>query len=272
MVSYDVLGLGGRVILRAQTPFVQSDVKRPLLSVGELTQSGAEVKFGDKNSWIDLQTNSGVQRVPVRVKGKTSGLLIQKTDAWIIPETSDPAPHAAVAPVDEEIGRPEQPIAALAAPEAAAAPRAEETQGMRLERDDRDLAADWQRTRQLGQPLGEGGLSSGSNVEKHAKPALGAPVWGKKAQMWPRIVHAEARRELQKRDEAWLADRVRELAEAGGQGELRVPRGPEEPSAEARARHEITHLTYRPWCAWCVMEKGRVKTSPAATSGEREGS
>ena len=49
------------------------------------------------------------------------------------------------APVDEEIGR-------------GAAPRPEETQGMRLEREAHDLAADWQRTRQLGQPLGEGGL------------------------------------------------------------------------------------------------------------------
>ena len=77
--------------------------------------------------------------------------------------------------------------------------------------------------------------------------------------MWPRLVHAEARRELQKRDEAWLADRARELAEAGGQGELCVPRAPEEPSPEERARHEITHLPYQPWCAWCVMEKGRAK-------------
>ena len=50
-----------------------------------------------------------------------------------------------------------------------------------------------------------------------------------------------------------------ELAEAGGQGELRVPRGPEDPSAEERARHEITHLPYQLWCAWCVMERGRAK-------------
>ena len=109
MVSCDVLGPGGRVTLHAQTPFVQSDVKRPLLSVGNLTQSGAEVKFGNKGSWIDLYTGTGVQRVPVRVKGKTFGLSIQETDAWIIPETSDPTPHAVVAPVDEEIGRAEQP-------------------------------------------------------------------------------------------------------------------------------------------------------------------
>ena len=77
--------------------------------------------------------------------------------------------------------------------------------------------------------------------------------------MWPRLVHAEARREIQKRDEAWLADRARELAEAGGQGELRVPRAPDEPSPEERARPEVTHLPYQLWCAWCVMEKGRAK-------------
>ena len=52
---------------------------------------------------------------------------------------------------------------------------------------------------------------------------------------------------------------VSELAEAGGQGELRVPRGLEDPSAEERARHEITHLPYQLWCAWCVMERGRAK-------------
>ena len=88
---------------------------------------------------------------------------------------------------------------------------------------------------------------------------LGAPVWGTQAQMWPRLTHAETRRELQKSDEALLADCARELAEAGGQGELRVPRAPDEPSADERARHEVTHLPYQPWCAWCVMGKGRAK-------------
>ena len=55
------------------------------------------------------------------------GLTIQKTDAWIIPENSDPAPRV-VAPVEE-------------AQEAEAAPRPEETQGMRLEREARDLCS-----------------------------------------------------------------------------------------------------------------------------------
>ena len=83
-----------------------------------------------------------MQRVPVRAKGKTS--RSRKTDSWTIPETNDPAPHAVVALVDEEIG--------ISAPEAAAAPRSEETQGMRLEREARDLAAAWHSSRQLGQP------------------------------------------------------------------------------------------------------------------------
>ena len=77
--------------------------------------------------------------------------------------------------------------------------------------------------------------------------------------MWSRLVHAEARRVLQKRDEAWLADRTRELAEPGGKREPRGPRALEQPSADERARHEVTHLQYQPWCAWCVMEKGRAK-------------
>ena len=66
------------MVMHAQTPFVQSDVKRPFLSVGKLTRSGAEVKFRSKGSWIDLHTDSGVYHVPVRVKGKTFGLSIQK--------------------------------------------------------------------------------------------------------------------------------------------------------------------------------------------------
>ena len=38
VVSYDVLCPGGRVVLHAQIPFVQSDVRRPLLIVGKLTK------------------------------------------------------------------------------------------------------------------------------------------------------------------------------------------------------------------------------------------
>ena len=65
MVLNDVLG----PVVHTQTLFVQSE--RLLLSVGKLTKSGAEVKFGSKGSWIDLHTHTGIQRVLVRAKGKT---------------------------------------------------------------------------------------------------------------------------------------------------------------------------------------------------------
>ena len=111
---------------------------------------------------------------------------------------------------------------------------------MRLEREARDLAA--------------GGHASDSNVDdmRNQLMTLGAPVWVTNSQLWLRLIHAEARRELQKRDEAWLADCARELTEAGGQEELRVPRAPEDPTADEHTRHEVTHLPYQPWCVWCT--------------------
>ena len=71
---------------RTLTRCVQEDacyctLKLLSCSVGKLANSGVEVKFGCKGSWIDLHTDTGMQRVPVRVKGKTCGLSIQNTDA-----------------------------------------------------------------------------------------------------------------------------------------------------------------------------------------------
>ena len=71
---------------RTLTRCVQEDacyctLKLLSCSVGKLANSGVEVKFGCKDSWIDLHTDTGMQRVPVRVKGKTCGLSIQNTDA-----------------------------------------------------------------------------------------------------------------------------------------------------------------------------------------------
>ena len=98
------------------------------------------------------------------------------------------------------------------------------------------------------------GDSSGSNVEdvRNRLKALRAPVWGTEAQMWP---HAEARREFQKRDEGWLADRARERAEAEGQGELREPRAPDEP--QLRNEHAMKSHTYRDNCGvHCMVRPG----------------
>ena len=61
MLSCDVLDPDVRAVLRAQTPFVESDVKRSLLSVGKLTRNGAEMTFSDEGSWVDLHTGGGLR-------------------------------------------------------------------------------------------------------------------------------------------------------------------------------------------------------------------
>ena len=73
----------------------------------------------------------------------------------------------------------------VSSPESATTPRPEEPRGMRLEREDRDLAAVWQSSRHLGQPLDEGGLSSDSNVEdmRIRLKTLDAPVWDTKLRL-----------------------------------------------------------------------------------------
>ena len=87
--------------------------------------------------------------------------------------------------------------------------------------------------------------------------AIGAREWGTKGS----DVASTCPRRGKTRDPETRrgTDCARELAEAGGRGELRVPRAPNEPFAEERARHEVTHLPYQPWCAWRVMVKGRAK-------------
>ena len=92
--------------------------------------------------------------------------------------------------------------------------------------------------------------SSGSNVEdmRNWLKALGVVVWGR-----------EGSDESSRNATRHGLQTVPELAKKGGQGEVRVPRAPEEPAADERARHEVTHLPYQPWCAWCVMERGRAK-------------
>ena len=374
MVSYDVLGPRSTRDI-ARSPSVESVVKRPLLSVGKLTKSGAEVKFGSQGSWIGLHAGTGVQRVLVRVKGKTFWPLDQKTDAWIslrlmtwwlrrwmkrsaesstrpassngscggtecrqdthsqytsmqyslitsaertprawlklsrnafhlcAPEKNLSSNVAYVSPFvvlspavyhkhnhlprslfllprhkntkhnynnkkNSENTQYIKHISKLSQSTSCAiknhsgrenlqsgenprtttpTPRPEESQGMRLEREARDFAAAWQSSRQLGQTTRRRRTRAAATLKTYETglKTLGASVWRMKAEMWPRLINTEARRELQKRDVAWLAHRARELAEAGGQGELRVPRAPDEPSADERARSEVTHVPYQ---------------------------
>ena len=101
------------------------------------------------------------------MKRKTFGLSIKKTSTQIISDADDAAPQALLL-VDQEIDRGE--------PNLPPAPVAEETPGIGLESEARELAGAWQSSRQLRQPFGEGGLSTGSNVDdmRERRKTLGA--------------------------------------------------------------------------------------------------
>ena len=76
--------------------------------------------------------------------------------------------------------------------------------------------------------------------------ALGAPVWGTKAKMWPRLVHAETRRELQKRDGSKTPNEDISLVTKRGPQPLRwSPWQPQNPSRTAISTKsdETVHLT-----------------------------
>ena len=85
MVSCNVLGPGGRVVLHAQTLFVWCDVARPPFQCGahEDWRRGQILQKGL------MDRSAHRQRAPVWVKGKLS---IQKTCAWIVLEADDAAP------------------------------------------------------------------------------------------------------------------------------------------------------------------------------------
>ena len=102
MVSYDALGPGGRVILHAET-LSRAEQRQKASSQCRTAHDERRRSQFRKERLLDINphTDSGVQRVPVRVKGKTFGLTIQKTHVWIIPANSDAAPRAAVAPVQQ---------------------------------------------------------------------------------------------------------------------------------------------------------------------------
>ena len=163
MVLHDVLGPVGCVILHTQTLFVQSDVKRLLLSVGKLTESGAEFKFGSKDSWIDLLTDTGIQRVIVRVKGKTFGLDSEKP---MLELSLRQMTQLHMQKWRREMKRSAEQKHRPASSSIGSCGGTETRRGSRnAARARSPWPCTWQSSCQLGQPLGEGILSSGRTLK-----------------------------------------------------------------------------------------------------------
>ncbi|CAE7029215.1 GIP [Symbiodinium sp. CCMP2592] len=87
---------------------------------------------------------------------------------------------------------------------------------------------------------------------RELRKELGQVKYGTKAELWKRLEKAEA---THLREQKKLQDRQRRLRE-GVAEPAKAPAGPQEPSAEERAQHELTHLPPEPWCEHCI--KGRA--------------
>lgn len=89
---------------------------------------------------------------------------------------------------------------------------------------------------------------------------LGAPIYGRKEQLWARLSKAEQDEVIKKAHTAELIRRRAEATEANPQIEPRVVAGPAAPSEEERAAHGVLHLKFAPWCAECVMGYGASRS------------
>ena len=81
---------------------------------------------------------------------------------------------------------------------------------------------------------------------------LGQPRYGTKAELWSRLEKAEKEHLKTQRQHQ---ERQRKLRE-GVAEPATAPPGPQEPTPEQRAQHELTHLPPEPWCEHCI--KGRA--------------
>ena len=81
---------------------------------------------------------------------------------------------------------------------------------------------------------------------------LGQPRYGNKAQLWRRLEKAEKEHQRTLRKHQERQKRLRE----GTAEKATAPPGPQDPTPEQRAQHELTHLPPEPWCEHCV--KGRA--------------
>eukprot|EP00439_Symbiodinium_sp_Y106_P052723 s3817_g7.t1 len=101
---------------------------------------------------------------------------------------------------------------------------------------------------------GKSSLTPFSTVRqmKQRLKELGQVGYGTKEELWKRLEKAE-RTHL--REQGRHQERQRRLR-AGEAEPARAPKGPDEPTAEQRAQHELTHLPPEPWCEHCI--KGRA--------------
>ena len=106
-------------------------------------------------------------------------------------------------------------------------------------------------------------LGPGSHVDRmrdHLRNRLGGAVYGKKAELWSRIVRLDNERKQQREQEMFMERRREELQQAEvPMAPVLIP-GPKAPTEAEREQHSLTHYPPERWCEFCM--RGRGKEDP----------
>ena len=199
-------------------PFVVADVTRPIVSLGKLTKQDFSVHLERQTSRIE--------------RGGRKASLIARHNTFYF-DVLIPADGARAC-----AGVTDAPAAAAAHVPAVEAEESSEDSAIIGER-----------------PI----LGPGSSVGalKQRLKELGQPIYGEKAILWRRLADAE-RRESARLSAIEEASR-RQAAMRAGQPAFQPAMAAltAEPSADEKARHELTPCPSAPWCIHCIVGKGK---------------
>ena len=113
------------------------------------------------------------------------------------------------------------------------------------------------------------GPQSRVDLLRHRLRQLGEAIWGTKEQLWQRLLKAENKRAQRELEEKYLRDRRQEIEGSTAPVPPRTMPGPQPPSEEARAEHELTQLPPQPWCVFCRMGRAHDEPHRSATAEQR---
>ena len=108
-------------------------------------------------------------------------------------------------------------------------------------------------------PLRQLGPDSRIDELRDRLRVLKQPIYGTKAECHARLVAAEAKAELQRREREWLETRQAELRAGVEPLEVQSQKIPEKPSEAEQEKHFLTHLPLAPWCLTCLLARSTAR-------------
>ena len=238
-LQFEVETISGKVVTVEGIFQVSESCVKPVVSAGKFMKKGFTAQLGNGGGYVWHPDGLHFQ---LHVRGNATYFWVSNVRALPAKEAEErrhgSGPRVA-APVEQEPG---QEAWEMARQEPAG--EAEEA-----EEDVIQIGGDINFERR-----GRSKLTPFDKVEKLKArlKELGQPRYGNKAQLWHRLEKAEKERQRTLRKHQERQKRLRE----GTAEKATAPPGPQDPTPEQRAQHELTHLPPEPWCEHCV--KGRA--------------